>query len=920
MSALDLWFWGFVDVAIVSLLVLAGGAFIAGRLKQPVERLRTIQWTLAAVVVALLARESALLPQWSLPWLPAQKTIATTTTDSTAPADTALRSSTAGDTSISGAPSLIMPAHRRSADEGAARPQPASQPASSISIDWRVLLQFLCIAIAAAGATWFVALWAVGRWQLTRLLASSQSVETALLEEWPHWPSARSSGIQVLASTQACLPMTFGVWRPVIVLPAQLIESADRRQLHYCLSHEWAHIRSGDNVTWWFVRMLQPLLWFQPLFWRLRRELRLCQDQLADHFAAHGAHNRVDYAELLLSLARRQTRWHSVPALTMAGRPSSIRRRVELLLTDGFSLATSMRRSVAWMLAACMVGAVTALAAVQLERAAANDGDVPTSVAANNVHGSPQNQPLTQPSASPAADAESLAFSGTVIDKESQKPIEGAKVVVRREIIRVPERRIIEESEHITDSSGNYHFVIPPEQVAERRLYIELDVEHPDYAWKKGFGYALSMIRKNLPLGEPPFFSRIELYPAEPITGRVVDPNGQPLPGVKLLAYSKADVKDWQDYGSFFRTETDSDGRFHISAVKGGPCVAWIVPEDFAPVQLVLGTKKGDQGDIRVERGVSLSGQVLSATGEPVAGVWVNLEDDASQAEIQMPVASAMERSALTDENGQFQLGPMKPALCELYIDNYPGEIKYHSQVRNPAELQHIFSRRKFNLATDDENRPITIQAVPHVEFRGQYVDSKGQPNPGHDISIFGQLDGQWFHQQLHPDNNGKIVGRLPHGLEKARLEAITNEHSALHVRLKKDGPLVNPRDVELGTIEDDVTGIEIIRYKAPIVQITVVDEQGAKIDGAKVAGAYSNDYELMSPVDGLPTHIFFEKQPDGRFRTSQMLPDTEIVFKAEAEGYEGASETLSLPEETEKEITLRLKKKTVEPAGDQQQ
>jgi hypothetical protein len=195
-------------------------------------------------------------------------------------------------------------------------------------------------------------------------------------------------------------------------------------------------------------------------------------------------------------------------------------------------------------------------------------------------------------------------------------------------------------------------------------------------------------------------------------------------------------------------------------------------------------------------------------------------------------------------------------------------------------------------------------------------MDSKGQPNPGHDISIYGQLGGQWFHQMLNPDESGKIVGRLPHGLEKAKLEASTNEHSSLHVRLKKDGPLLGPRDIDLGTIEDDVTGIEIIRYKAPIVQVAVVDEQGEKILSAKVAGAYKNDYELMHPVDGAPTHIFFEKQTDGRFRTSQMLPDTETTFSAEAEGYVAASETVSLPEEAEKEITLVLKKKEGEAAN----
>jgi hypothetical protein len=721
--------------------------------------------------------------------------------------------------------------------------------------------------------------------------------------------------VRVVASPEVCLPMTFGIWRPVIVVPAPFADAGNRHQLFYCLSHEFAHIRGGDNATWCVVRLLQPLLWFQPFFWSLRRELRLCQDHLADHFAAHGAHNRVDYAELLLSLARRRLQSNRLPALTMAGRPSAVRRRVELLLTDKISLATSARRSIAVMLAVSMFGVVMALGSVQFGRAAAAEGDQQVTGEIKLEDELEENPPAQQASQPTAADAKSLAFSGTVLDKDSKEPIEGAKVVIRRMLIRAPNRRIIEESEHVTDSNGVYNFVVPPEQVAERRLYIELDVEHPDYAWKKGFGYSLTMIRKNLELGDPPFFSRIELTPAEPITGRVVDPDSRPLANVKMLAYSKADAKDWEDYGSFFRTETDADGRFRISSAKGGPCVAWIVPENFAPVQLVLGTKKGDVGEVRVEPGVSLSGRVVSATGEPVAGVWVNLEDDASQAEIQMPVSSAMERSAQTNENGEFKLGPMKPAMCELVVAGYPGEINYYQEVRNPIELKDIFARQKINLTADDANRPITIQAVPHVEFQAQYMDSKGQPNPGHDIFVSGELGGQWFHQTLNPDESGRIVGRLPHGLEKAKFQAITNEHHSLQVRIKKDGPLLGPRDIDLGTIEDDVTGIEIIRYKAPIVQVAVVNEQGEKIPTAKVAGIYKNDYELMRPINGSPTHIFFEKQTDGRFRTSQMLPDTEVTFTAEAEGYETASDAVSLPEEAEKEITLVLKKKAAQAA-----
>lgn len=265
-------------------------------------------------------------------------------------------------------------------------------------------------------------------------------------------------------------------------------------------------------------------------------------------------------------------------------------------------------------------------------------------------------------------------------------------------ILKSDQRKIIEESEHQTDSDGNYSFVIPPEQVAERYLYIELDVEHPEYAWKTGLGYALSMIRKDLRLGDPPFFSKIELTPGETLSGRVVDPDGKPLAGVKMLAYSK----DYSEYGSFFRAETDQQGKFTLSLAKGGPSLFWIVPKDFAPQQFLSGTKRGDWDDIRLEKGVSVSGRVVNATGEPVAGVWVNMTDEASRNEIKMPVASAMNRSARSDENGNFQLGPMKPGKFKVNVGDYPREITHHKPGRNPIVVHDVFIAQEIEILPQD--------------------------------------------------------------------------------------------------------------------------------------------------------------------------------------------------------------------------
>ena len=85
-----------------------------------------------------------------------------------------------------------------------------------------------------------------------------------------------------------------------------------------------------------------------------------------------------------------------------------------------------------------------------------------------------------------------------MIDRVTGQPIVGANVAIRRsEWMKDDSLRPIEVSRHTTDAEGRFSVTIPPEQVAVAGLYLQLDVEHPDYAGTKGGGYSLAMIRKN---------------------------------------------------------------------------------------------------------------------------------------------------------------------------------------------------------------------------------------------------------------------------------------------------------------------------------------------------------------------------------------------------------------------------------------
>lgn len=111
-------------------------------------------------------------------------------------------------------------------------------------------------------------------------------------------------------------------------------------------------------------------------------------------------------------------------------------------------------------------------------------------------------------------------------------------MTVRRSLSQQSDHRLLLETKHKADADGYYELEVSAAHGAERMLYVELDVEHPDYPSKKGFGYSYAMIRKNEKLGERPFFERTELRIGEAVTGTVLDSQGRPVADMKVGGFS----------------------------------------------------------------------------------------------------------------------------------------------------------------------------------------------------------------------------------------------------------------------------------------------------------------------------------------------------------------------------------------------
>ena len=199
---------------------------------------------------------------------------------------------------------------------------------------------------------------------------------------------------------------------------------------------------------------------------------------------------------------------------------------------------------------------------------------------------------------------------------------------------------------------------------------------------------------------------------------------------------------------------------------------------------------------------------------------------------------------------------------------------------------------------------------MPHVVRESSYK-SNGEKHGGHEIDLVGKIDGEFWNTSCHPTPDGD-ADLAPHGLEDAQIMLITNEHSALQFRrTAKDAPLRHSRSIRLGTLNHDVKGIEIVRYEAPIILISATAKDGKPVKGFKA----SVDYTEPEPdregkfilKGGVHSDVSLEEQGDGRYRTSQLVPDREVTVTVSADGFSTASRKIKLAEGITEELTLVL-------------
>ena len=143
---------------------------------------------------------------------------------------------------------------------------------------------------------------AVAYWKCRKEFQTSFPVNNDFIKNWLSTHRLKRQ-ITIRQSSRFSAPLTYGVFRPVILMPTSS-EWENTKALQYILAHEYVHIRRFDSATKLVLIAAVCVHWFNPLVWAMyilaNRDIELsCDEAVVRLF---GENTRAAYARSLISM------------------------------------------------------------------------------------------------------------------------------------------------------------------------------------------------------------------------------------------------------------------------------------------------------------------------------------------------------------------------------------------------------------------------------------------------------------------------------------------------------------------------------------------------------------------------------------------------------------------------------------------
>ncbi|MCE3201095.1 M56 family metallopeptidase [Paenibacillus sonchi] len=167
--------------------------------------------------------------------------------------------------------------------------------------------------------------------------------------------------IPLYIHAQVVSPMLIGFFRPAIILPALELHDDELRQI---IRHELTHYRRSDAIYKWLIQFMICIHWFNPLVYRIRKEIDRCCELSCDESVIHNLDfdSRIGYGDALIaSLNTHGKRGNCEVSLPMGDNAKLIKERLEMLMNykkkSRLSVCAAVLLSILFLCSFTFVGA-----------------------------------------------------------------------------------------------------------------------------------------------------------------------------------------------------------------------------------------------------------------------------------------------------------------------------------------------------------------------------------------------------------------------------------------------------------------------------------------------------------------------------------------------------------------------------------
>ena len=175
--------------------------------------------------------------------------------------------------------------------------------------------------------------------------------------------------ISLMSSTSTLEPGIFGIFRPVLLLPAGISDRLSDAQLDAILAHELCHVRRRDNLAAAIHMVVEAAFWFHPLVWWLGARLVEERERACDEEVLRRGSDPEAYAESILKVCQF---YLESPLECVAGvTGSDLKKRIEEIMTHRIPMKLDFGRKL--LLIAAALAAVAGPIAIGLASAPRSD-------------------------------------------------------------------------------------------------------------------------------------------------------------------------------------------------------------------------------------------------------------------------------------------------------------------------------------------------------------------------------------------------------------------------------------------------------------------------------------------------------------------------------------------------------------------